>query len=84
MRGITEMVDDAVKRVFSLSRQDIYFIIIIFMLGVQMAFSFSLIEPLREIQERIQHDQRVEIAKVIEEIRDTHNSSGQTQNDRSR
>ena len=39
------MVDDAVKRVFALSRQDIYFIIIILMLGVQMAFNFSLIEP---------------------------------------
>ena len=71
------MVDDAVKRVFALSRQDIYFIIIILMLGVQMAFSFSLIDPLRQIQERIEHDQRVEIAKVIEEIRDTHNSSRQ-------
>ena len=72
------MVDDAVRRVFALSRQDVYFIVIILMLGVQMAFSFSLIEPLRQIQERIEHDQRVEIAKVIEEIRDTHNSSGQT------
>ena len=72
------MVDDAVKRVFALSRQDIYFIVIILMLGVQMAFNFSLIEPLRDIQERIEHDQRVEIAKVVEEIRDTHNSSGQT------
>ena len=40
------MVDkDEVKRVFSLSRQDIYFIIIIVMLGVQMAFNFSLVEP---------------------------------------
>jgi hypothetical protein len=69
------MVDDAVKRVFALSRQDIYFIVIILMLGVQMAFNFSLIEPVRDIQERIEHDQRVEIAKVIEEIRDTHNAS---------
>ena len=69
------MVDDAVKRVFALSRQDVYFIVIILMLGVQMAFNFSLVEPLRQIQERIEHDQRVEIAKVIEEIRDTHNSS---------
>ena len=72
------MVDkDEVKRVFSLSKQDIYFITIVVLLGVQMAFSFSLIEPLRQIQERIEHDQRVEIAKVIDEIRDTHNSSGQ-------
>ena len=69
------MVDDDVKRVFALSRQDIYFIVIILMLGVQMAFTFTLVEPLRIIQERIEHDQRVEIAKVIEEIRDTHNSS---------
>jgi hypothetical protein len=69
------MVDDAVKRVFALSRQDIYFIVIILMLGVQMAFNFSLIEPIRDIQERIEHDQRVEIAKVIEEIRDSHNAS---------
>ena len=71
------MVDDAVKRVFALSRQDVYFIVIIVMLGVQMAFNFSLIEPVRDIQERIEHDQRVEIAKVVEEIRDTHNSSVQ-------
>ena len=41
------MVDDAVRRVFALSRQDIYFMIIIVMLGVQMAFSFSLIEPMK-------------------------------------
>jgi hypothetical protein len=69
------MVDDAIKRVFALSRQDIYFMIIILMLGVQMAFNFSLIEPIRDIQERIEHDQRVEIAKVIKEIRDSHNAS---------
>ena len=69
------MVDDAVKKVFALSRQDIYFIVIILMLGVQMAFTFSLVEPLRIIQERIEHDQRVEIAKIIEEIRSTHNNS---------
>ena len=69
------MVDDAVKRVFALSRQDIYFIIIILMLGIQMAFNFSLVEPIRDIQERIEHDQRIEIAKIIEEIRSTHNSS---------
>ena len=69
------MVDDAVKRVFALSRQDIYFIVIIVMLGVQMAFNLSLVEPLRDIQERIEHDQKVEIAKVIQEIRGTHNSS---------
>ena len=36
------MVDDAVRRVFALSRQDIYFIIIILMLAVNMAFNFSL------------------------------------------
>jgi hypothetical protein len=71
------MVDDAVRRVFALSRQDIYFIVIILMLGVQMAFNFSLVEPIRQIQERIEHDQRVEIARVIEELRDTHNSSRQ-------
>jgi hypothetical protein len=69
------MVDDSLKRVFALSRNDIYFIVIILMLGVQMAFNFSLVEPIRDIQERIEHDQRVEIAKIIEEIRDTHNSS---------
>ena len=60
------MVDDAVKRVFALSRQDIYFIVIILMLGVQMAFNFSLIEPLRDIQERIEHEQEKEIGKVLD------------------
>ena len=45
------MVDYAVRRVFSLSRQDIYFIIIIVMFGFRWDFSFSLIEPVREIQE---------------------------------
>ena len=73
------MVDDAVRRVFALSRQDVYFIVIIVMLGVVMAFNFSLVEPIRDIQENIEHDQRVEIAKVIEEIRDTHNSSSAAQ-----
>ena len=47
------MVDDAVKRVFALSRQDVYFIVIIVMLGVIMAFNFSLVEPIRDIQENI-------------------------------
>ena len=55
------MVDDAVRRVFALSRQDIYFIIIILMLAVKMAFNFSLVEPIRKIQERIKHEQENEI-----------------------
>lgn len=74
------MVDDAVKRVFSLSRQDIYFIIIIVMLGVNMGFNFSLVEPVREIQERIQEEQEKEIRPLLEDLRDVHknNSSEQT------
>ena len=55
------MVDkDEVKRVFSLSKQDIYFIIIIVMLGINMAFNFSLVEPVREIQQAIQDEQEHE------------------------
>jgi uncharacterized membrane protein YjgN (DUF898 family) len=49
------MVDDEtkreVKRIFSLSRQEIFFVIIIFMLGVNMAFTFSLVNPILEIIE---------------------------------
>lgn len=70
------MVDDSIRRVFALSRQDIYFMIIIVMLGINMAFNFSLVEPIREIQERIEHDQRIEIARVVEELRATHNRTG--------
>ena len=69
------MVDDAVKRVFALSRQDIYFIIIIIMLGMQMAFNFSLIEPIREIQERIHEEQQDEIRPQLEELLRSHNIS---------
>lgn len=52
------MVDKKeVERVFALSKQDIYFIIIIAMLAVQMGFSFSLIEPVRNLQEAIRNEQ---------------------------
>lgn len=46
MRGIIEMVD---KKIFDLSRQDIYFIIIILMVAVNMAFTYSLIDPILQI-----------------------------------
>ena len=75
------MVDDAVKRVFALSRQDIYFIIIIVMLGVQMAFSFSLIEPIRNLQEAIRDEQEKDIRPQLEELLRSHNISLQTDRD---
>ena len=62
------MVDDAVKRVFALSRQDIYFIIIIVMLGVNMAFNFSLVEPVRNIQQAIKDEQEKEIRPLLEDL----------------
>ena len=71
------MVDDAVRRVFALSRQDIYFIIIILMLAVNMAFNFSLVEPVRNIQEAIKEEQEKEIRPLLEDLRDLHNSSEQ-------
>ena len=71
------MVDDAVKRVFALSRQDIYFMIIILMLAVNMAFNFSLVEPIRNLQEAIRAEQEKEIRPLLEDLRDAHNSSGQ-------
>ena len=73
------MVDDAVKRVFALSRQDIYFIIIIVMLGVNMAFNFSLVEPVRNIQQAIKDEQEKEIRPLLEDLRDVHNSSSAAQ-----
>ena len=76
------MVDkDEVKRIVSLSRQDIYFIIIIIMLGVQMGFSFSLIEPIRNLQEAIRHEQENEIRPQLEELLRSHNISLQTDTD---
>ena len=63
------MVDDAVRRVFALSRQDIYFIIIILMLAVNMAFNFSLVEPVRNIQEAIKQEQEKEIKPLLEELK---------------
>ena len=78
------MVDDAVKRVFALSRQDIYFIIIILMLGINMAFNFSLVEPVRNIQEAIKHEQENEIRPLLEDLQDMHNSSEQINLTRSR
>ncbi len=67
------MVDDAFRRVFALSRQDIYFIIIILMLAVNMAFNFSLVEPIRNIQEAIKNEQEKEIRPLLEELTDMHN-----------
>jgi nitrogen fixation/metabolism regulation signal transduction histidine kinase len=72
------MVDDSVKRVFALSRQDIYFIIIILMLAVNMAFNFSLVEPIRNLQEAIQDEQINEIRPQLEELLRSHNISLQT------
>jgi hypothetical protein len=69
------MVDDAVKRVFALSRQDIYFIIIILMLAVNMAFNFSLVEPIRNIQQAIKDEQENEIRPLLEELLERHNLS---------
>ena len=69
------MVDDAVRRVFALSRQDIYFIIIILMLAVNMAFNFSLVEPIRNIQEAIKDEQENEIRPLLEELLAMHNLS---------
>lgn len=70
------MVDkDEVKRVVSLSRQDIYFIVIILMLAVNMAFNFSLVEPVRNIQQAIKDEQEKEIRPLLEDLRDVHNSS---------
>jgi hypothetical protein len=73
------MVDDSVKRVFALSRQDIYFIIIILMLAVNMAFNFSLVEPIRNIQEAIKQEQENKITPLLEELqaRARDNKSGQ-------
>ena len=72
------MVDDAVKRVFALSRQDIYFIVIILMLAVNMAFNFSLLEPIRNIQEAIREEQERQIVPLLEDLRQSNNSSGRT------
>ena len=78
------MVDDAVRRVFALSRQDIYFIIIILMLGINMAFNFSLVEPIRNIQEAIKEKQERDILPLLNELIDLHNSSEQINLTRSR
>ena len=74
------MVDDSVKRIFALSRQDIYFIILIIMMGIIMAFNFSLVEPVRDIQEAIQNEQTDEIRPQLEELLRSHNISLQTDN----
>jgi len=54
MRGTTGMVDEKTKksarRIFDLSRQDIYFIIIILMVAVNMGFTYSLIDPTLQLQ----------------------------------
>lgn len=73
------MVDDAVKRVFSLSRQDIYFIVVILMLAVNMGFNFSLVEPVRDIQEKIQQEQEEEIRPLLEDLRDVHTNNSSEQ-----
>ena len=79
------MVDkDEVKRVVSLSRQDIYFIVIILMLAVNMGFNFSLVEPVRNIQEAIKHEQENEIRPLLEDLRDVHNSTELTDLNRTR
>jgi hypothetical protein len=69
------MGDDAVRRIFALSRQDIYFIIIILMLAVNMGFNFSLVEPIRNIQQAIKDEQENEIRPLLEELLAMHNLS---------
>jgi hypothetical protein len=45
------MVDEKIKRTFSLSREDIYFIVIIVMVGVNMWFTYTLVDPILQLQQ---------------------------------
>lgn len=78
------MVDDSVKRIFALSKQDIYFIVIIIMLGINMGFNFSLVEPVRNLQEGIREAQEDEIRPQLEELLRAHNISLHVERDSSR
>ena len=78
------MVDDSVKRIFALSKQDIYFIVIIIMLGINMGFNFSLVEPVRNVQEAIREEQQNEIRPQVEELLRSHNISLHVERDSSR
>ena len=59
------MVDEAVKRVFALSKQDIYFIIIIVMLAVNMAFNFSLVEPVRNFRKPYRRNRKTRSGQCL-------------------
>ncbi len=52
-------MDDKIKRVFKINRIDLYFIIAFIMVGVNMLFTLSLIDPLRDIA-----DNQLFIARV--------------------
>lgn len=81
MRGEITMVDDSVKRIFALSKQDIYFIVIIIMLGINMGFNFSLVEPVRDVQDAIHEEQTKDIGPQLEELLRSHNISLQVERD---
>ena len=65
---VDEKTKKEVKRIFALSRQDIYFMVIILMLGINMAFNFSLIEPVRQIQEAIKDDVAYQTKQAVERL----------------
>lgn len=53
------MVNEKIRQVFALAREDIYFILIIIMLGVTMYWSAIIVNPILEIAEN-QH----QLAKI--------------------
>ena len=72
------MVDDAVKRVFALSRQDIYFIIIISNVGsCKWALTLVSSNQCETFRKAYTTNNKIEILPLLEDLQDVHNSSGQ-------
>jgi hypothetical protein len=58
---------ETVKKVFSLSKQEILYLAIIIMLGISIFFLASLIEPLHNLGDKLAENQEVAIklAKIL-------------------
>ena len=56
---VTPEKKERIRHVFSLSRNDVLYLAIIFMLGITIFFSSSIIQPLKDIADRTLKNQKI-------------------------
>lgn len=73
---------DKVKKAFSLSRNDILYIFVIIMVGVDIFFTASLIDPLKKVADRTAQNQEYAIEALYLQVNQTNKLIGELNNTR--